>query len=137
MTDASRIPFSLGESPKIIILINHFTEHDYPVSSLLTVRGLCQLFCAVTIAVLAVEVSTPRSAFADGAWGFDSVTPQDPSKGDANDEYHQVYRVMMGMVDAWNSHNLDAYLECFWKSPDLLVIVEGDQMKGWTEINNT
>jgi uncharacterized protein (TIGR02246 family) len=118
-------------------LINHFTEQDDPVFSLLTVKSVRQLFCVASIAVLTVQVSTPRPAFADGAWGFDSVTPEDPSKGDANDEYHQVYRVMMGMADAWNAHNLDAYLECFWKSPDLLVIVEGDQMKGWTEINNT
>jgi len=100
------------------------------------VKGFRQLFCVASIAAVSV-LGTARPAFAEGAWGFDSVTPEDPSKGDLNDEYHQVYRVMIGMADAWNAHNLDAYLECFWKSPDLLVIVEGDQMKGWAEVNNT
>ena len=108
--------------------------HNHPVFSLLTVRGLCQLFCATTIAVIVIQENTP--AFADGARGLDSATPEDPSKG-AADELHEVYRVVVSMAETWNAHNLDAYLECFWNSPDLVVIVEGDQMKGWAEVNNT
>ena len=50
-------------------------------------------------------------------------------------DYQAAYSLVVQMVDAWNAHDLDAYLSVFWNSPDLVVICEGEQVKGWAELS--
>jgi hypothetical protein len=51
-------------------------------------------------------------------WQVDSLHANSSvSKPDSQ----QVYEVLLKMLDRWNAHDIDAYLEVYWKSPELLV----------------
>ncbi len=38
------------------------------------------------------------------------------------------------MLDKWNAHDLDGYLDCFWKSPLLVVISDAEVHFGWEDL---
>src|SRR3984893_11252267 len=71
--------------------------------------------------------SDPRST-----WVFDSVTPsRTPSESTAEpSEAQQVYAVILNQINYWNAHDIEHYMDTYWKSPDLLVGVEGEQIIG-------
>jgi hypothetical protein len=91
------------------------------------------LCCFPVTAVLAQ--TTPNY----GTWGFDSIKPSDSQSAPSADpsDYQQIYRLLINMADRWNAHDIDGYLAAYWKSPDLLVVVEGEQLKGWADVNAT
>jgi uncharacterized protein (TIGR02246 family) len=73
-----------------------------------------------------------------GAWDFDSITPTLTSTSSANTGSSQaVYDVLVKMMTRWNAHDLDGYLECFWKSPELVDIVDSDVKIGWQELHDS
>jgi|ERR1700693_155507 len=39
----------------------------------------------------------------------------------------QVYGILHNMLDRWNAHDLEGYMEVHWKSPELLVVVDAEQ----------
>jgi uncharacterized protein (TIGR02246 family) len=43
----------------------------------------------------------------------------------------EIYDQMMKMVEAWNRHDLDAYLDGFLHSDDIVLVVEGETVRGW------
>ena len=49
----------------------------------------------------------------------------------------QVYEVLLKMLDRWNAHDIDAYLEVYWKSPELLVVVNSEQFNGWQQLHHS
>jgi ketosteroid isomerase-like protein len=67
-------------------------------------------------------------------WVFDSL---DSIPGAAKSEGQQVYEVMLKMVDRWNAHDVDGYLEAYWKSPQLLVVVDSEQYNGWQQLHDS
>ena len=72
-----------------------------------------------------------------GVWDFDSITPT-PSPTPSNEgSSQQVYDVLVKMMTRWNAHDLDGYLECFWKSPDLVVIVDSEVSLGWQKLHDS
>jgi hypothetical protein len=46
----------------------------------------------------------------------------------------QVYQLILKMVDRWNNHDLEGYMASFWKSDDLLTVVESEVHWGWTDL---
>jgi hypothetical protein len=67
-------------------------------------------------------------------WQFDSLGPNSSAeKSDAQ----QVYEVLLKMLDRWNAHDIEGHLEVYWKSPDLLVIVDSEQFNGWQQLHNS
>ena len=46
----------------------------------------------------------------------------------------QVYQLILRMVDRWNNHDLEGYMASFWKSDDLLTVVESEVHWGWTDL---
>jgi hypothetical protein len=87
-------------------------------------------FCCFPVTALLGQ-STPNY----GTWGFDSIKPS-TSQVDPSD-YQQIYGLLIKMGDRWNAHDIDGYLAPYWKSPDLLVVIEGEQLKGWSDVNAT
>jgi ketosteroid isomerase-like protein len=69
-------------------------------------------------------------------WVFDSVAPsQTPSQSTSGpSEAQQVYAVILDQINYWNAHDIEHYMDTYWKSPDLLVVVEGEQIIGWGEM---
>jgi hypothetical protein len=67
-------------------------------------------------------------------WELDSP-PGNPnvSKPDAQ----QVYEILLKMLDRWNAHDIEGYMEVYWKSPELLVVVDSEQFNGWQQLHDS
>jgi ketosteroid isomerase-like protein len=44
-----------------------------------------------------------------------------------------VTQVLIAQVDAWNKHDLDAFMTGYWKSPELTFFSGGNERHGWQE----
>src|ERR1700675_4375755 len=58
------------------------------------------------------------------------LSKSDATKPDAQ----RVYEVLLKMLDRWNAHDFEGHLEAYWKSPELLVIVDSEQFNGWQQL---
>jgi ketosteroid isomerase-like protein len=69
-------------------------------------------------------------------WVFDSVAPSATASepGITQTDAQQVYAVILDQINYWNVHDIERYMNTYWKSPDLLVVVEGEQIIGWAEM---
>jgi len=67
-------------------------------------------------------------------WHFDSLRANSSlSKPDAQ----QAYEVLLKMLDSWNAHDIEGHLDVYWKSPELLVIVDLEQFNGWEQLHDS
>jgi beta-aspartyl-peptidase (threonine type) len=67
-------------------------------------------------------------------WQFDSLQANSSiSKPDAQ----QVYDVLLKMLDRWNAHDIEGYLDVYWKSPELLIVVDSEQFNGWQQLHDS
>jgi uncharacterized protein (TIGR02246 family) len=86
------------------------------------------------LAILALSLCLPAMAQDQNGWQFDSLRADSTvSKTDAQ----QIYEVLLKMLDRWNAHDLEGYLEVYWKSPELLVIVDSEQFNGWQQLHDS
>jgi ketosteroid isomerase-like protein len=67
-------------------------------------------------------------------WQFNSLHANS-SESEADEQ--QIYEVSLKMVDRWNAHDIDGYLEAYWKSPKLLVVVDSEQFNGWQQLHDS
>jgi Protein of unknown function (DUF3225) len=44
---------------------------------------------------------------------------------------------MIKMLDRWNAHDIEGYMETYWKSPELLVVVDSEQFDGWQQLHDS
>jgi uncharacterized protein (TIGR02246 family) len=65
---------------------------------------------------------------------FDSSTSKLAS---ANSDTQLIYEVLLKEIDRWNAHDIEGYLEVFWKSPELLVVIDSEQHNGWQELHDS
>jgi hypothetical protein len=79
-------------------------------------------------------VSLPAMADLKGGWQFDSLTstPTAPTS-----DGQQVYEILLQMLDRWNAHDIDGHLEVYWKSPELLVVIDSEQFNGWQQLHDS
>jgi uncharacterized protein (TIGR02246 family) len=67
-------------------------------------------------------------------WTFDSIgSNPEASKSDSQ----KVYEVLLKMLDRWNAHDLEGHLDVYWKSPELLVIIDSEQFNGWKQLHDS
>jgi uncharacterized protein (TIGR02246 family) len=85
------------------------------ISSVLAIVGC--------ISLLATTIS------ADSKSNLDTINQQ--RVAGADDPEKEVYDVVVKASDAWNRHDLDGYLDAFWRSDALVVVVEGEAVHGW------
>jgi hypothetical protein len=78
--------------------------------------------------------SLPVMAEGEGEWVFDSLAST-PSA--AKSDGQQVYEVLLIMLSRWNAHDIEGHLEFYWKSPQLLVVVDSEQFSGWQELHDS
>lgn len=81
----------------------------------------------LSIVVCLPLLATPIAA--DSKSNLDTINQQ--KVDGAPDPEKEIYGQMMKMVDAWNRHDLDAYLDGFLRSDDILLVVEGETIRGW------
>jgi hypothetical protein len=86
------------------------------------------------LALLAFAFCPPAMAQEQNGWQFDSLRANPSvSKSDAE----QVYEVLLKMLDRWNAHDIEGHLEVYWKSPELLVVVDSEQFNGWQQLHDS
>jgi len=66
---------------------------------------------------------------ADSKSDVDTVGQQ--KVADATSSEKEIYDQLMRMADAWNRHDIDGYLDGFVHSDDVVVVVEGETVRGW------
>src|SRR5271157_1073153 len=70
-------------------------------------------------------------------WDFDSITPTPSPIPSQKSSPQEVYDVLVKMMTRWNAHDLDGYLDCFWKSPDLVDVVDSEVNLGWQKLHDS
>ena len=84
--------------------------------------------------ILSLCFSLPLTAEEKGGWVFDSLaTAPNTTTPDAQ----QVYQLLLKMLDRWNAHDIEGHLEVYWKSPELLVVVDSEQFNGWQQLHSS
>jgi uncharacterized protein (TIGR02246 family) len=84
--------------------------------------------------MLLVCCSSPGMAEEQGGWVFDSL---DSLQGAPESDGQQVYEVLLKMLDRWNAHDIEGHLEAYWKSAELLVVVDSEQFNGWQQLHDS
>jgi hypothetical protein len=79
-------------------------------------------------------VCLPVMAQEHGGWQFDSLTS---SPAPTTSDGQQVYEVLLKMLDRWNAHDIEGHLEVYWKSPELLVVIDSEQFNGWQQLHDS
>jgi hypothetical protein len=83
---------------------------------------------------LLLSLSLPLMAQEQKGWIFDSLgTNPNATKSDAQ----QVYELLLKMLDRWNSHDIEGHLGVYWRSAELLVIVDSEQFNGWQQLHDS
>jgi uncharacterized protein (TIGR02246 family) len=84
--------------------------------------------------IMSLCFSLPLVAEEKGGWVFDSLaTAPNATTPDAQ----QVYQLLLKMLDRWNAHDIEGHLDVYWKSPELLVVVDSEQFNGWQQLHSS
>ena len=86
------------------------------------------------VTILALCFCLPVMAQEPNGWQFDSLGAN-PGVGKPGAQ--QIYEVLLKMLDRWNAHDLDGHLEVYWKSPELLVVIDSEQFNGWQQLHDS
>jgi uncharacterized protein (TIGR02246 family) len=86
------------------------------------------------LAISALFCCFSARAQEQNGWQFDSLRA--PS-GSFEPDAQQVYEVLLKMLDRWNAHDIEGHLEVYWKSPELLVVVDSEQFNGWQQLHDS
>ena len=86
------------------------------------------------LAISALVFCLPVMAQERNAWQFGSL-PANSSVSKPDDQ--QVYEVLIKMLDRWNAHDIEGYMEVYWKSPELLVVIGSEQFDGWQQLHDS
>jgi uncharacterized protein (TIGR02246 family) len=85
------------------------------------------------VAISAFSFSLPVIAQEQNGWQLDSLRAN--SNG-SKSNVQQVYEVLLKMLDRWNAHDIERYLEGFCKSPELLVVIDAEEFNGWQQLHD-
>jgi len=85
-------------------------------------------------ALSALFFCLPAEAQERAAWQVESIPA---NSGVSKPDDQQVYDVLLKMLDRWNAHDVDGYLDVYRKSADLLVVVDSEQFNGWQQLHDS
>ena len=89
---------------------------------------------AKIVAISALSFCLPVMAGEQNGWQFDSLRVNSSvSKYDAQ----RVYELLLKMLDRWNAHDIEGHLEVYWKSPELLVVIDSEEFNGWQQLHDS
>jgi ketosteroid isomerase-like protein len=60
-----------------------------------------------------------------------AVSPAEFAQSPTTDVRASVERVLLQQVDAWNRHDLEAFMSGYWNSPELTFFSKGEVTSGW------
>jgi uncharacterized protein (TIGR02246 family) len=82
----------------------------------------------------ALSFRLPVVAQEQNGWQFDSLRANSTV---SKPEAQQVYDVLLKMLDRWNAHDIEGHLGVYWKSPELLVVIDSEQFNGWQQLHDS
>jgi hypothetical protein len=86
------------------------------------------------LAISALSTCLTGKAQEKNGWQYDSLG----SKSDAAEpDAQRVYEILLKMLDRWNAHDVEGHLEVYWKSPELLVVIDSEQFNGWQQLHDS
>jgi uncharacterized protein (TIGR02246 family) len=86
------------------------------------------------LALSASALSAPIGAEELKGWQSEPLqTVANASKPDAQ----QIDDLLLKMLQRWNAHDIEGYMDVYWKSADLLVIVDSEQFSGWQQLHDS
>lgn len=82
----------------------------------------------VTSAICFAQNSTPPlvTTYTD-----EPIRADDPRTFQAHTE---IQALVFHMTERWNAHDLAGFMEGLWKSNDFLLVVNAEEVRGWTEV---
>jgi hypothetical protein len=86
------------------------------------------------LALAAFASCLPLMAQEQNGWQFDSLRS---NSGVSKPDAQQIYDVMLKMLDRWNAHDIEGYLDVYWKSPELLIVVDAEEFNGWQPLHDS
>ena len=61
-----------------------------------------------------------------------------PANSDASEaDTQQVYDILLKMLDRWNAHDIEGHMDVYWKSPELLVVIDSEEFNGWQQLHDS
>ncbi len=89
----------------------------------------------ITVLIIsALPICLPVMAQEQNGWQFDSLRA---SSSAPKSDVQQVYQVLLKMLDRWNAHDIEGHLEVYWKSPELLVVIDSEEFNGWQQLHDS
>jgi uncharacterized protein (TIGR02246 family) len=86
------------------------------------------------LVILAFSFCLPVMAQEQNGWQFDSLVP---NPGVPKSDAQQIYEVLLKMLDHWNAHDIEGHLAAYWKSSELLVVVDSEEFNGWQQLHDS
>ena len=86
------------------------------------------------VSILALCFCLTGRAEEVNGWQFDSLGPKATS---IKSDVQQVYEVLLIMLDRWNAHDIEGHLEVYWRSPEMLVVIDSEQFNGWQQLHDS
>ena len=86
------------------------------------------------ILIVSASFCVPGIAQEHQGW---QLEPLPPKSSALVADTQLVYGILLKMLDRWNAHDIDGYMEVYWKSPELLVVVDADQFNGWQQLHDS
>jgi hypothetical protein len=84
--------------------------------------------------IAALASSLPATAQEVTGWQFDSLHAK---SGVTKPDAQLVYEIVLRMLDRWNAHDIEGYMRTYWKSPELLVVIDSEQFFGWQQLHDS
>jgi hypothetical protein len=86
------------------------------------------------VAISVLSSCLPGMAPEKNEWRYEFLgSKPDNTEPDAQ----RVYEILLKMLDRWNAHDLEGHLEAYWKSPELLVVIDSEQFNGWQQLHDS
>jgi hypothetical protein len=123
-------PLSRGRSGKILEVLRQTCLQLYRNAASLK---RFEIFIKIS-AISAFSFCLPVIGQEKNGWQVDSLGA---SSSVAKTEAQQVYEVLLKMLDRWNAHDIEGHLGAYWKSPDLLVVIDSEQFNGWQQLHDS
>jgi uncharacterized protein (TIGR02246 family) len=86
------------------------------------------------LSIVALSNCPTAMAQEQNAW---QLGPLSANSSTSKPDEQQVYEVLLKMLDRWNAHDIEGYLEVYRKSPELLVVVGSEQFNGWQQLHDS
>jgi hypothetical protein len=86
------------------------------------------------LAISALSSCLPVVAHGKNGWQYDSLGSQSDS---TTPDAQRIYELLLGMLDSWNAHDIERHMQAYWKSPELLVVIDAEQINGWQQLHDS